>query len=64
MLPTFLSVSSVPAGNVWISLAGFVLFYSVLAVVEVFLMVRTIRHGPTPSRLRRRAARSPPCAAE
>src|SRR5208283_2155544 len=48
VLPTFLSVSSVPAWNVWISIAGFVLFYSVLAVVEVYLMVRTIRHGPLP----------------
>jgi cytochrome bd ubiquinol oxidase subunit I len=46
VLPTFLSVSSVPAANVWISIAGFVLFYSVLAVVEVYLMVRTIRLGP------------------
>jgi cytochrome d ubiquinol oxidase subunit I len=46
VLPTFLSVSSVPASNVIISIAGFVLFYSVLAVVEVFLMVRTIRQGP------------------
>ncbi len=27
-------------------IAGFVLFYSVLAVVEIYLMVRTIRHGP------------------
>ena len=49
VLPTFLSVSSVPAIDVWISIAGFVLFYSVLAVVEVFLMVRTIRHGPLPT---------------
>jgi cytochrome d ubiquinol oxidase subunit I len=48
VLPTFLSVSSVPAADVWISIAGFVLFYSVLAVVEVCLMVRTIRHGPLP----------------
>ncbi len=48
VLPTFLSVSSVPASNVWISLATFALFYSVLAVVEVYLMVRTIRHGPHP----------------
>jgi cytochrome bd ubiquinol oxidase subunit I len=46
VLPTFLSVSSVPVSNVWISLAGFVLFYSVLAVVELFLMVRAIRQGP------------------
>jgi cytochrome bd ubiquinol oxidase subunit I len=48
VLPTFLSVSSVPAMDVWISIAGFVLFYSILAVVEVYLMVRTIRHGPLP----------------
>ncbi len=46
VLPTFLSVSSVPASDVWISLGGFVLLYSVLAVVELFLMVRAIRHGP------------------
>ncbi len=46
VLPTFLSVSSVPVANVWISLAGFALLYSVLAVVEVYLMVRTIRRGP------------------
>ena len=46
VLPTFLSVSSVPASDVVFSLAGFVIFYSVLAVVELFLMVRTIRLGP------------------
>ncbi|HBK07139.1 MAG TPA: cytochrome bd-I ubiquinol oxidase subunit CydA [Acetobacteraceae bacterium] len=46
VLPTFLSVSNIPASNVWISLSAFVLFYSVLAVVEVFLMLRTIRRGP------------------
>jgi cytochrome d ubiquinol oxidase subunit I len=48
VLPTFLSVSSVPAANVWISLIGFVLLYSVLAVVELYLMVRAIRQGPEP----------------
>jgi cytochrome d ubiquinol oxidase subunit I len=46
VLPTFLSASSVPASNVLISIAGFVLFYSTLLVVEVYLMVRTIRNGP------------------
>ena len=46
VLPTFLSVSSVPAGDVLFSLVGFVLFYSALAVVEIYLMVRTIRGGP------------------
>ena len=35
------------AGERCVDLAGgFVLFYSVLAVVELFLMVRAIRHGP------------------
>jgi cytochrome d ubiquinol oxidase subunit I len=46
VLPTYLSVSSVPVSNVWISIAAFVLLYSVLAVVEMFLMVRAIRQGP------------------
>jgi cytochrome bd ubiquinol oxidase subunit I len=46
VLPTFLGVSTVPAGNVVASLAGFVLFYSALAAVEVWLMVRMIRSGP------------------
>jgi len=55
VLPTFLSASSVSAGSVWLSLAGFVLFYSVLAVVDVFLMVRTVRHGPDMAEISRRA---------
>jgi cytochrome bd ubiquinol oxidase subunit I len=46
VLPTFLSVSSVPLSSVIISLVGFVALYSTLAAVEVFLMVRTIKHGP------------------
>ncbi|EGY00904.1 cytochrome bd ubiquinol oxidase subunit I [Nitrospirillum viridazoti Y2] len=46
ILPTFLSASNIPAANVWFSVAGFVLFYSVLAVVELYLMVKVIRHGP------------------
>ena len=46
VLPTFLGASPVSAGNVWLSLSGFVVFYSALAVVDVFLLVRTIRRGP------------------
>jgi len=46
VLPTFLGVSSVSRGAVIGSLAGFVLFYSALAIVDVVLMVRTIRQGP------------------
>jgi cytochrome d ubiquinol oxidase subunit I len=46
VLPTYLSVSSIPASNVWLSLGGFALFYSLLAVVELYLMIKYIRLGP------------------
>jgi cytochrome d ubiquinol oxidase subunit I len=46
ILPTFLSASSVTGNSVLISLAGFVLFYSALAVIELFLMIKYIRLGP------------------
>ena len=46
LLPTFLGVSPTPASNVWLSLAGFVVFYSALAVVDGYLLVRMIRRGP------------------
>jgi cytochrome bd ubiquinol oxidase subunit I len=46
VLPTFLGVSRTSVGNVWLSLTGFVIFYSALAIVDAFLLVRTIRRGP------------------
>jgi cytochrome bd ubiquinol oxidase subunit I len=46
VLPTFLGVSRTSVGNIWLSLAGFVIFYSALAVVDAFLLLRTIRRGP------------------
>lgn len=46
LLPTFMGVSSVSASSVWISLFGFVLFYTLLAVVEFYLMVKYIKLGP------------------
>jgi cytochrome bd ubiquinol oxidase subunit I len=46
VLPTFLGVSRTSAGNVWFSLAGFVIFYSALAIVDAYLLVRTVRRGP------------------
>jgi cytochrome d ubiquinol oxidase subunit I len=46
VLPTALAVSSVSTMQVAISLAGFVLFYTVLAVVDVMLMRKYIRRGP------------------
>ena len=46
VLPTYLSVSSISPGDVWFSLGGFALFYTMLAIVELFLMVKYIRLGP------------------
>ncbi|MEJ0026594.1 MAG: cytochrome ubiquinol oxidase subunit I [Rhizomicrobium sp.] len=46
VLPTFLGVSGTDAHNVLFSLLGFVVFYSGLAVADVYLMVKYIRLGP------------------
>ncbi len=46
VLPTALGVSSVSAAQVATSLVGFVLFYSVLAVVDALLMLKYARRGP------------------
>ena len=46
VLPTFLAVSSTTAGNVLFSLIGFVVFYSALLVVDLYLMLKYIRLGP------------------
>ncbi|HYR01317.1 MAG TPA: cytochrome ubiquinol oxidase subunit I [Casimicrobiaceae bacterium] len=47
VLPTYLSVSSVTAGQIWFSLAGFVAFYTGLLVVELYLMLKYARLGPS-----------------
>ena len=56
VLPTFLSVSSISAGQVWISLIGFVVFYSALLIVDVFLMLKYIRLGPQPASMKEEVA--------
>ncbi|MCH9756066.1 MAG: cytochrome ubiquinol oxidase subunit I [Gammaproteobacteria bacterium] len=47
VLPTAMATSSVTAGQVLTSLSSFVAFYSILAIIEVYLMVKYIRLGPT-----------------
>ncbi len=47
VLPTHLSVSSLTPGNVYASLAGFVAFYTALLIVEMYLMVKYARLGPS-----------------
>ncbi|MDI9818118.1 MULTISPECIES: cytochrome ubiquinol oxidase subunit I [unclassified Legionella] len=46
ILPTALGTSSVSASQVLTSLSGFILFYTILAVIEVYLMIKYIRLGP------------------
>lgn len=46
VLPTFLGTSSLASSDLIISLLGFISFYTVLAIVEIFLMVKYIRLGP------------------
>jgi cytochrome d ubiquinol oxidase subunit I len=47
ILPTYLGVSSTTAGQVWASLTGFVIFYTTLLVVDIYLMTKLIRLGPS-----------------
>jgi cytochrome bd ubiquinol oxidase subunit I len=46
VLPTFLAVSPIPAANVALSLTGFVVFYSLLAIIDVYLLRKYIHRGP------------------
>ncbi|MEP0153229.1 cytochrome ubiquinol oxidase subunit I [Pseudophaeobacter sp.] len=46
VLPTAMSASHLSIADLLITLAGFVLFYTVLFVIEIRLMVKYIRKGP------------------
>lgn len=46
VLPTHLSVSTLTVGNLYGSLAGFIGFYTLLLIVEMYLMVKFARMGP------------------
>jgi cytochrome d ubiquinol oxidase subunit I len=47
ILPTRLATSSLHTHNLVTSLTGFFIFYTALAVVEVYLMVKYARQGPS-----------------
>ncbi|MGZ8189127.1 MAG: cytochrome ubiquinol oxidase subunit I, partial [Methylosarcina sp.] len=47
VLPTHLSTSSVSANQLYMSLAGFAIFYTVLLVIELYLMIKYVRLGPS-----------------
>lgn len=46
VLPTFLGASSLTVPQLWATIIGFTVLYGALAVVEVGLILRTIRKGP------------------
>jgi cytochrome d ubiquinol oxidase subunit I len=46
VLPTFLASSSLSRAALWTTIAGFTLIYGALAVIEVRLILATIKHGP------------------
>jgi len=46
VLPTRLAASSLSGGQVLASLMGFLVFYSILAVLDIYLMQRYARLGP------------------
>lgn len=53
VLPTFMGASSLTAGQIWLTIIGFTLLYGTLAVIEVKLLVKTIKTGPYASKFGR-----------
>jgi cytochrome d ubiquinol oxidase subunit I len=47
ILPTFLATSSLTVNDILISLTGFIVFYTGLAIVEGWLMIRFVKQGPS-----------------
>ncbi|MGL5038351.1 MAG: cytochrome ubiquinol oxidase subunit I, partial [Aeromonas sp.] len=47
VLPTAISSSNLPAAEIWFSLIGICLFYTVLLVIEAYLMFKYARLGPS-----------------
>lgn len=47
ILPTYVATSTLSETDLWMSIFGFAALYSVFLVIEVFLMVKYIRKGPS-----------------
>ena len=47
ILPTFLAASSLPPATVTLSLIGFLLIYTVLFIINIYLTVHFLKKGPT-----------------
>jgi len=53
VLPTFLSVSSLSEWDIILSLVGYVFLYTIFLLIEMFLMMKYIRQGPSSLHKRR-----------
>lgn len=47
VLPTHMSVSSISSDQLWFSIGGFLFFYTLLLIVEMYLMIKYVRLGPS-----------------
>ncbi|MDO6618542.1 MULTISPECIES: cytochrome ubiquinol oxidase subunit I [unclassified Shewanella] len=47
VLPTFMSASTLTPGDIWFSIISITVFYSILLVIEMFLMFKFARLGPS-----------------
>ncbi|MBR9726713.1 cytochrome ubiquinol oxidase subunit I [Shewanella intestini] len=47
VLPTFMSASSLSVSDLWFSIISITVFYSILLVIEMFLMFKFARLGPS-----------------
>jgi len=53
VLPTFLSASSLSVWDIILSLSGYVFFYTIFLIIEMFLMLKYIKLGPSSLHRRR-----------
>jgi len=63
VLPTWLSASTHTVAYMIVSLSGFILLYTIFAIVELFLMLHFIRKGPDASETTGPATAPAPAAA-
>lgn len=47
VLPTFLSVSSISPAEIWFTLIGITLLYTIFLIIEIYLMFKYARLGPS-----------------
>ncbi len=46
VLPTFMGASSLTRPQIWLTIIGFTALYATMAVIEIGLMVKTVKKGP------------------